>query len=57
MCVCIRTHTLHHHPSSKSTTLAVKHILLDCTVFSVNKQQFYSEMCLTDVFKNKIKIT
>ncbi len=32
--------------------MTVKHILLDCTVFNVNRQRFYSEVCLTDLFKN-----
>ncbi len=27
-----------------------KHILLDCTVFNVNR--FYSDVCLTDLCKN-----
>ncbi len=34
------------------TKMTVKHILLDCTVFNVNRQQFYSEVCSTDLFKN-----
>ncbi len=32
--------------------MTVKHILLDCTVFNVNRQPFYSEVCLTGLFKN-----
>ncbi len=33
------------------TKMTVKHILLDCAVFNVNRQGFYSEVCLTDLFK------
>lgn len=38
------------------TPMTVKHILLDCTIFYVNAQHFYSEICSTDAFKkNKSK--
>ncbi len=38
----------HHH----ALLAKLKHILLDCTVFNVNRQRVYSEVCLTDLFKN-----
>lgn len=40
----------------RQTPMTVKHILLDCTIFYVNAQHFYSEICSTDAFKkNKSK--
>ncbi len=42
----------YHHTVLARQKMTVKHILLDCTVYKVNRQWFCSEVCLTDLLKN-----
>lgn len=39
---------------SLQTEVTVKHILMCCTVFNVNRQWFHSEVCLTELCENLV---